>query len=107
MEDELGRDVRAGTGGDDPRSEDSLSVSRSMTELEREPGGSDDHAGRQERGQKGLHPQAYEHTGRGSSQEREGTGRKRAGQVDPPRSESDIGRTPTPSIVQGGESEST
>lgn len=78
-----------------------------MTEPGRGPGGSDDYAGRQERGQKGLHPRAYKQTGRRSSQEREGTGTKSAGQADPLRSELDIGRTPTPSIVQGGESEST
>jgi len=103
-----GGDTGVGVGNDGPRPEDSPPVSRSMAEPEREPGGSGDYAARQERGQKGLHPHAYERAGRRSSQEGEGDGRKRADQVDPPRSESDIGRrTPTPSILQDGGSEST
>ena len=80
---ELGRATGVGVGNDDPRPGSSMPVSRSMTELERKPGGSE------------------------SSQERAGADRKRVGQVDPPRSESDIGRTPTPSILQDGEPEST
>ena len=104
---ELGEDTGVSVGNDDPRPDDSLSVSRSMVELEREPGGGDDYSARRERGQKGLHSHAYERAGRGSGQGRESAGGKEAGQVDPPRSESDIGRTLTPSILQDGESEST
>ena len=105
---ELRGDAGAGVGTDDPQPNDSLPVSRSMAELEREPGGSDDYTTQQERGKESLHPHAYERAGRGSSQEKEGVGRKGAGQVDPPRSESDIGRrTPTPSILQDDKPEST
>jgi hypothetical protein len=108
VEHELGEGIKVGVGNDDPRSDDSLPVPWSITEPEREPGGSDDYTARRERGQKGLHPHAHEQAGSGSGQEREGSGRERAGQVDPPRSESDIGRrTPAPSILQDGESEST
>jgi hypothetical protein len=79
-----------------------------MAELEREPGGSDDYTARRERGQEGLYPHTHEWAGRGSSQERGGAGRERAGQVDPPRSESDTGkRTFAPSVLQDGKSEST
>ena len=107
VESELRTDTGVGVGNDNLRPDDSLSVSRPMAELEREPGGSDDYTIQRERGQKGLHPHAREQAGRGSSQERGGASRKRTGQVDPPRSESDIGRrTPTPSILQDGESES-
>jgi hypothetical protein len=100
-------DTGVGIGNDDPRPADSLPVSRSMAELEHGPGGSDDYTARREHGQESLHPHAQERAGRGSSQEGEGSGRERAGQVDPPRSESDIGITSTPSILQDGESEST
>ena len=105
---ELGGDTGVGAGHDDPRPADSLPVSRSTGELEHEPGGSDDYIARREHDQKGLHPHAYERAGRGSSQERMGADGKRAGHVDPPRSESDIARkTPTPSILQDDKSEST
>jgi len=107
VESELRGDTGVGVGNDDPRPDGSLSVSRSVTGLEREPGGSGDYTAQQERGQKGLHPHAYEQAGRGSSKEREDAGRKRADQVDPPPSELDIGRIPTPSILQDGEPEST
>ena len=107
VESELREDTGVSVGNDYPRPEDSLSFSRSMTDLERGPGGSDNYTARQERGKKGLHPHAYEQVGRGSSEERGGAGKKEAGQVDPPRSESNIGkRTPTPSILQDGEPES-
>ena len=100
-------DTGVSAGNDDPRPGDSPSVSQSMAELDREPGGSD-HTAQRERGKMGLHPHAHECAGRGSSQERGGSGRNRAGQVDPPRSEPDVGRrTPTPSILQDSESEST
>lgn len=105
--DEVREGIGAGVGGDDPQPDDSLPVSRSMAELECEPGGSDDYTARQERDQKGLHPHSYERAGRRSSEEGRGAGRKGAGQVDSPRSESDIGRTPTSSILQGSEPEST
>ena len=108
VEDKPGEDIRVGVGKGDPRPDDSLSVSRSMAELEREPGGSDGYTARRERDQKGLHPHAYERAGSGPSQERGCVCREGAGQVDPPRSESNIGRrTPTPSVLQDSESEST
>jgi len=98
---ELGGDTGTSVGNDD-----SLPASRLTAELECEPGGSDDYTARQERGQEGPHLHACERAGRGSSQERGGTGRKRAAQVDLPRSESDIERR-TPPILQDNESEST
>jgi len=108
VESELRRDTGIGVGNDNSRPDDPLSVSRSMTELEREPGGSDDYTAQREHGQKSLQPHAYERAGRGSSQEKGDAGRERTGRVDPPRSRSDIGRrTPAPSILQDGESEST
>lgn len=89
-----------GVGNDDSLPGGSLPVSRSIAELEREPEGSGDYAVRRERGKEGLHPHAYEWAARAD--------RERAGQVDPPRSESGIGRrSPTPSILQGSESKST
>jgi len=98
---EVGGSTGVGVGNDDSRPGDSLPVSRSITELEREPEGSGDYTARWERGQEGLHPHAYEWAARGA-------GRERVGQVDPPRSESGIGRrSPTPSILHGSESEST
>jgi hypothetical protein len=107
-EDDLGAAIGVGVGNDDPRPDDSPSVSSSMAELEHEPGGSDDYTVRRERGQEGLHPHAHEQADSGSGQEREGSGKERAGQVDPPRSESDIGRrTPIPSILQDGGSKGT
>jgi hypothetical protein len=108
VEHELGEGIGVGVGNDEPRPDDSPSVSPSMAELEREPGGSDDHTVRRERGQEGLHPHAHEQADGGSGQEREGSGKERPGQVDPPRSESDIGRrTPIPSILQDGGSKGT
>jgi len=95
--------VVEGVGDDDPRPDDCPPVSRSMAELEREPGGSDDHTVRQGRGRGALHPHAYEQAGLESGQEWADAGGKKAG----PRSKSDIGRTPTPSIMQDSESEST
>jgi len=95
--------VVEGVGNDDPRPDDCPPVSQSMAELEREPGGSDDYTVRQERGQRGLHPHAYERAGPESGQERTDGGGKKAG----PRSKSDVRRTPTPSILQDPESEST
>jgi len=92
-----------GIGNDDPRPDDCPPVSRSMAELEREPGGSDDYTIRQERSQRALQPHAYERAGPESSQERADTGGKKAG----PQSKSDTRRTPTPSILQDTEPEST
>ena len=77
-----GTGLSEGSGGLQPG--DYLSVSQSMAELEREPGGSYDHTAQQERGQKGLHPDAYKRTGRGTSQERGDLGGERIGHVDPP-----------------------
>ena len=108
LEDEVRGDTKVDVGNDDPRSDDSLPVSRSLVELGRGSGGSSDYTIRRERGQKGLHSHTYEQAYRGSGQERAGAGGKGAGQVDPPRSESDIRRrTPTPSTLQEGEPEST
>ena len=97
---ELGEDAGTGVGNDD-----SLPASQLMAELECEPGGSDDYTAQQERGQEGPHLHTRERTSRGSSQERGGTGRKRAGQVDFPRSEPDTERR-TPPILQDSQSES-
>jgi len=66
VEGELRGDTRVGIGNDDPRADDYLPVSRSMVELEREQGESDDDAARRERGQKGLHSHAYKRAGHGS-----------------------------------------
>jgi len=99
--------VVEGVGDDDPRPDDCPPVSRSMAELEREPGGSDNYAVRQERGQRTLHPYAYERAGPGSSQERADAGGKKIDKVDPPRSEPHIERTSTCSILQDGESNGT
>ena len=63
---ELGEGTEAGVGNDNPRPDNFLPVSRSMTELEREPGGSGNHTTQRERNQKGLHSHAYEWAGRGS-----------------------------------------
>jgi len=93
-----------GVENDDPRPDAYPPVSRSTAELEREPArGSDDYTVRQERGQRALHPQAYERAGPGSSRERADAGGKETG----PRSKSDIRRIPTVSILQDPESEST
>jgi len=102
-ESEARGDIRVGIGEDDPQPEDSQSISRSIIERECEPGGSDSHANRREDIQGGLHPHKNVQAGHGDIDERKG------GQVDPPRSQSDIkdGTTPTPSISQGGGSEST
>jgi len=105
---ELGGGTGVGVGSEGPQLGDYLPVSQSMTELEREPRGSDDYTAQRERGQKGLHSDAYERTGRGTSQERRDLDGKRIDHVDPPQLELDTGRgTPTPSILQDGESEST
>jgi len=107
VEGELGEDAGVGAGSEGSRPGDSLPVSLSMAELEREPRGSDDYTAQHEHGQKGLHPQAHEQAGRRSSQERGDVDGKRVDRADPPRSESDIERrTPTPSILQDGEPES-
>jgi len=95
--------VVEGVGNDDPRLDDCPPVSRSMAELEREPGGSDNFTVRQECGQMDLHPRAYEQASPETSKERTDADEKETG----PRSKSDIRRTPTPSILQDPESEST
>ena len=95
--------VVEGVGDDDPRPVDCPPVSRSMEELEREPGGSDNYTVRQGRGRGALQPHAYEQAGPESSQEWADAGGKKAG----PRSKSDIWRTPISSIMQDPESEST
>jgi len=106
-ESELRGDADVGVESDDPRPEDSLSVSQSIVELGREPGGSGDYTDRRERGQSGSHPHTHVQAGRGPSRERRAADEKRANQVDPPQSESDAEkRTPTPSISRGGGSES-
>ena len=102
VESELRADTGIGVGNDD-----SLSVSPPVAGLEREPGGSDDYTTRREHDEKDIHPHAYDRADRGSSQESGGVDRERTGQVDPPQSESDIERPPTPSILQDGESKST
>ena len=66
VEGELRGDTGVGIGNEDPRANDYLPVSRSMVELEREQGESDDDAAPRERSQKGLHSHAYERAGHGS-----------------------------------------
>ena len=109
VEGELGGGTGVGVGSEGLQLGDSLPVSQSMTELEREPRGSDDYTAQRERGQKGLHPDAYERAGRGTSQERRDLDGKRINHVDPPpQLGPDTGKgTPTPSISQDGESENT
>jgi len=102
-----GGGIKVGVGEDDPRPDDSQSVSRSVVgtghDLER----SDDNADGGETGQRRLHPHRHTELEGGSSQERRDVDGKKADRVDPPP-QSDIGsRTPTPPISRGGESEST
>jgi len=102
-----GGDIKVGVGKDDPRPDDSQSVSRSVVGTGHDLGGSDDNVNRGETGQKLLHPHPHTELEDGSSQERRDVEGKKADQVDPPP-QSDIGnRTPTPSTSRGGESEST
>ena len=98
-ESEARRDIRVGTGEDDPQPEDSQSILQSIIE----PGGSNSYAARREDSQGGLHPHTNVQAGHGDIDER------KAGQVDPARSQSDIrnGTTPAPSVSRGGGPEST
>ena len=105
----FGRGAGVGAGSGDPQLGDYLPASQSMAELERQPGGSDDSTTQWERDQKGLHPDAYERAGRGTSQERRDSDGKRIDHVyPPPQLEPDTGKgAPTPSVLQDDESEST
>lgn len=102
---ELGGDVRAGVGNDDLELGDLRSVSRSL--VGRAPGQrrSDDYGDRQERGQRGPHPEAYLQ-GRGEpSRGRRNVDGKRVNQSTPPLSDPDTRRKiPTSSISRGLES---
>ena len=104
----LGGDTRASFGTDDPRRDDSLSVSRSAVGIGHGEG-EDDRASGGEASKKYLHPHSRVQAESRSSQERKDIDEKRAGRVDPPlRPESDIGeRTPAPSIPRDSGSEST
>jgi len=102
-----GGDIKIGVGKNDPRPDDSQSVSRSAVVTGHDLGGSDDNANRGETSQTRLHPHPHTELEGGSSQERRDVEGKKADRVDPPP-QSDIGnRTPTPSTSGGGESEST
>ena len=105
---ELGEDTRASFRTDDPRRDDSLSVSRSAVEIGHDKG-EEDKASGGEASKKYLHPHSRVQAESRSSQERKDVDEKRTGRVDPPlRPESDIGeRTPAPSISRGSGSEST
>ena len=70
-------------------------------------GGSDDNAYGRETGQSRPHPQPNLQAESESSQEKRDVDGKKADRVDP-LPQSDVGnRAPTPSILRGGESEST
>jgi len=105
VEGEFRGDTKVGAGKDDPRPDDSQSVSRSVVGTGHDLGGSDDNANGGGTGQKRLHPHT-EFQG-GSSQERRDVDGRKADRVDPPP-RSDIGDETilTPSVLRGGESES-
>ena len=104
VEDNFRGDIEVGAGEDDPGADDSRSVSGSVVGIGHDQGGSDDEASG-EISQKGLHPSRQVQTESGSSRERNVDGQG-ANRVDPPL-QSDIGTTPSPSIMRGGETEST
>jgi len=107
VEGEPGGDIGVGKG--DSRTDDSRFVSWPVVEGEREPGGSDNYDGQQERVQEDLHLRVRMQAGRGPSQERRNVGGNRVSQVGlPSRSRSDIGNATTPTtsdVLQGGEPE--
>ena len=104
---ELGGDVGVGIGADDPRRDDSLSVSRPAAEIGHDQG-EDDEASGGEANQEYLDPHPHSRAEIRSGQERRDIDEKRAGQVDlPPLPESDIGEgTIAPPIPRGSGSES-
>jgi len=103
-----GGDTKVGVGEDDPRPDDSHSVSRSAVVTGHDLEGNDANANGGETNQKRLHPHPHTELECGSSQERRDVDGKKADRVDPPL-HSDIGNrtTITPSISQGVEYEST
>jgi len=100
-----GGGTKVGVGKDDPRPDDSQSVSRSVVGTGHGLGGGDDNA---DRGKTSLHPHPCVQAESGSSGEGGDAGGRRTDQADPPP-QSDVGDevTPTPSISRGGESQST
>ena len=92
-----GGDIKLSGGKDDPRPDDSRSVSRSAVGIGCDQGENDDEASG-EASQKGLHPHSHVQTDSGSSREMSNVDGKRIDKLDPPP-QSDIGNsTSTPSI---------
>jgi len=107
--DSRGGGIKVSVGKDDPRPDDSQSVSRSVVGTGHNLGGSNDNANGGETGQKHLHPHPHTELEGGPSQEMGDVNGRKADRVDPaapPRS--DVGKgTTTPSISRGVGSEST
>ena len=91
------------TGKGEPRPDGSLSVSRSAVDVGHNLGVSGD---RRATGQRSLHSYTHAQTESGPSQERRDVGRKEAERADPPPQSDVDNRSPAPSILQGGKSES-
>lgn len=103
-----GGEVKIGTGGDDPRPENPLPMSRSAVEIGHDQGGSDDKVSGGEISQEYLHSHPHVQTGSGSGREREDTDGKRVDGADTLGTlQSGIGNavTPIPSISRGGGTE--
>ena len=102
-----GGDVEASGREDDPRPDDSRSVSRSAVGVGHGQGESDDKTSGGEITQKYLHPHPHVQTGSGSGGEMRDVDGKRVDKLDP-LPQSDIGNgTPTPSTSRVGEPGST
>lgn len=97
-----GGDIKVGIGKEDPRPDDSRSISRSLVGIGHNQEGSDDKASEGETNQKLLHPHSHVQTEGGSSRERRDVDAEKVDRVDP-SSRSDI----TPSTSRAGGSEGT
>ena len=102
-----GGDIKAGGGKDDPRPDDSRSVSRSAVGIGHGQEESDDKASGGENRQEGLHPHPHVQTDSGSIREMRDVGGKRVDQVDPPPQPGIENKTLTLSASRVGEPEST
>ena len=100
-------DIKLSGGKDDPRPDDSRSVSRSAVGIGHDQGGSDDKASGGETSQKGLHPHPHVQTDSGSSREMKDVEGKRVDKaILPPQSDIE-NSAPIPSTSRVGEPEST
>ena len=103
-----GGDIKISAGKNDPQPGGSQSVSRrSMVETGHGLGGSDDTASGAGSSQKFLHPHPPVQAESGSSGETRDIDGKKADQLDSPPQPDTGNKTPTPSVLQGEESEST